>query len=231
MQQRQSKSVEAPAAPAAPAANIQQSPFGALSIPTTQAELRAIIATRNELSNQLTNVQSRHNELVNDLKDAPQEARAGFSDQLKVLTDRMVAIETELATTGWQVAHAPRDLLASQTIPQARSGGSSGMGSDDITAIAIVGTVFVLFPIALAFARLIWRRGMRKIETPRDIESGQRLKRMEHSVDAMAIEIERISEGQRFLTQLFARGERPGVLAPAYEPAETTAEREEKGQS
>jgi hypothetical protein len=51
-----------------------------------------------------------------------------------------------------------------------------------------------------------------------DVESTQRLKRMEHAVDAMAIEVERISEGQRFLTQIFARGEgRAEMLASSAE--------------
>ncbi|HXE59975.1 MAG TPA: hypothetical protein VN607_04690 [Gemmatimonadaceae bacterium] len=38
-------------------------------------------------------------------------------------------------------------------------------------------------------------------------EVGDRLSHLEQSVDAMAIEIERIGEGQRFLTQHLTRGE------------------------
>jgi hypothetical protein len=42
---------------------------------------------------------------------------------------------------------------------------------------------------------------------PRELSS--RLGSLEHSLDAMAVEVERIGEGQRFMTRLFAeRGER-----------------------
>jgi hypothetical protein len=47
-----------------------------------------------------------------------------------------------------------------------------------------------------------------------------RLDRLEQAVDAIAIEIERISEGQRFVTRVFA--ERPAA-APAQAPATPAA--------
>jgi len=48
--------------------------------------------------------------------------------------------------------------------------------------------------------------------------SDQRLERVEQAVEAVAIEIERISEGQRFVTKLLNERSRPlpgGVTAPA----------------
>jgi hypothetical protein len=226
MQGNQAKSVGSQGATtnqAAPAASAQNSPFGIIPIPSSASELRAIVATRNELSAQLSSVQSRHDQLVEDLKSAPQEARAGIIEHLKVLTDRMVVIETELATTGWQISHAPKDLLTSQTVQSSRPAG--GLGSGPITAISIVATIFVLCPMALAAARLMWRRGSLRMDNSRDVEAAQRLKRMEHAVDAMAIEVERISEGQRFLTQIFAREQRPSVLAPVYENPEAARDK------
>ena len=49
----------------------------------------------------------------------------------------------------------------------------------------------------------------RRIETssrarPLQAEDPERLKRIEQAVEAMAIEVERISEGQRFVTKLLA---------------------------
>ena len=35
-------------------------------------------------------------------------------------------------------------------------------------------------------------------------ESNQRLERLEHGMEAIAIEIERVSEGQRFVTRLLS---------------------------
>jgi hypothetical protein len=41
--------------------------------------------------------------------------------------------------------------------------------------------------------------------TPRDLVAlDDRLERIEHAIDAMAVEVERISEGQRFTTKLLA---------------------------
>jgi tetrahydromethanopterin S-methyltransferase subunit G len=44
-------------------------------------------------------------------------------------------------------------------------------------------------------------------------EMQQRLERIEQAVDAMAVEVERIAEGQRFVTRLLAEKgqERPGL--------------------
>jgi hypothetical protein len=47
----------------------------------------------------------------------------------------------------------------------------------------------------------------RKNELPSD--SAQRLERLEQGMDAIAIEIERVSEGQRFVTKLLAESRQP----------------------
>ena len=65
-------------------------------------------------------------------------------------------------------------------------------------------TVFAIivgFPIARAIARWIDRRG-REPRLPGDMTT--QLNQIAQSVDAMAIEVERISEGQRFTTKLLA---------------------------
>jgi hypothetical protein len=46
-------------------------------------------------------------------------------------------------------------------------------------------------------------------------EAMQRLDRIETAVDAIAIEVERVSEGQRFLTRLFTEGRDGGATAAA----------------
>jgi hypothetical protein len=78
----------------------------------------------------------------------------------------------------------------------------------------------VMMPMGIAYARRIWR-GVPKNTTPRlDEVIVPRLDRLEQAVDAIAIEIERISEGQRFVTRVFA--ERP-VSAPPQAPAAQAA--------
>jgi hypothetical protein len=63
---------------------------------------------------------------------------------------------------------------------------------------AMVAAIAVGAPLARAFARRMEREGGAKISP--DVTS--RLERIEQAVDAVAIEVERISEGQRFTTKL-----------------------------
>lgn len=82
-------------------------------------------------------------------------------------------------------------------------------------------TVFAIivgFPIARAFARWIDRRGQEP-RLPADIAT--QINQIAQSVDAMAIEVERISEGQRFTTRLLAdqQASRGGLPAGRVPPA------------
>ena len=68
--------------------------------------------------------------------------------------------------------------------------------------IVVLAAVAIFYPLMRAFARRL-EGGGRRAE-PIDSASAERLQRIEQAVDAMAIEIERISEGQRFTTKLLA---------------------------
>jgi hypothetical protein len=92
---------------------------------------------------------------------------------------------------------------------------------DNVLALSIVFTLFVLFPVAFAMARNIWKRGSRGPAPAKSAETDQRLERLEQGVDAIAIEIERVSEGQRFVTKLLSEAS----VTPRIEAAEKTAER------
>ena len=77
-----------------------------------------------------------------------------------------------------------------------------------IVAVVFITSGAVLFPLVRAWARRIEGRGA----APAAIPSGvaERLERIERAVESIAIEVERISEGQRFVTRVLAdRGEIP----------------------
>lgn len=189
----------------------------ASGIPRTTEDVRGIRARQSELNSQLRTYDARADALIEEMRAAPTEAREAIAQRLKVVTDRMVAIETELAQTGYQLSHAPPRLMSVTTVqnvaPRPR-----GLQSDQIAVLSGLAIVLVAAPLALGIARLLWKRAFVRRSPVHDVESTQRLKRMEHAVDAMAIEVERISEGQRFLTQIFARGEgRAEMLASSAE--------------
>ena len=67
----------------------------------------------------------------------------------------------------------------------------------------IVGGATVIFtPLARAYARRMEKEGTDHNRVSPDVTA--RLERMEHAIDSIAIEVERISEGQRFTTKLLA---------------------------
>lgn len=82
----------------------------------------------------------------------------------------------------------------------------------------ITGTIMVLgLPIVIVFARRMWTRDS-SAAAPSSPETDHRLERIENAIDAMAVEIERVSEGQRFVTKLLAdrQPERAGI-APSHQ--------------
>ncbi len=86
-----------------------------------------------------------------------------------------------------------------------------GLTDNELGAIFFVAAAMtiVLFPIARAFARWFDRRGT---TAPTSADTGKRLERIEQAIEAVAIEVERVSEGQRYNTKLMA--DMKGLPAP-----------------
>ena len=83
-----------------------------------------------------------------------------------------------------------------------------------VIIVALGCTVGLFSPLVRAYARRV-ETGKAPRHLPADVE--QRLHRMEQSIDAIAVEIERIAEGQRFTTRLLA--ERAGMPPAGMPPA------------
>jgi hypothetical protein len=73
------------------------------------------------------------------------------------------------------------------------------------------GGALLLFPFVIVLARQLWIRGMRRPAL--DPENSPRLQRIEEAVEAIALEVERIGEAQRFTTKLLAERQ-PDALGP-----------------
>ena len=86
------------------------------------------------------------------------------------------------------------------------------VSGEEIAITAIVFGVFGMigFPIARAFARRI--EGARALPAALPPDLAERLDRIERAVEAVALEVERISEGQRFVTKLLSERAEPGRL-------------------
>jgi len=101
--------------------------------------------------------------------------------------------------------------------------GAGGAGMPVLAAIdpgfqdvAIVSVVFgvlgmIGYPLARAFARRI--EAGRSAPSTLSPELSDRLDRIERAVESVALEVERISEGQRFVTKLLAGRDQAGIPA------------------
>jgi hypothetical protein len=110
-------------------------------------------------------------------------------------------MESDLASTGRQLSAVPPGLTSSTEFPV------RGDIPQNVMTIVGVFTVFVLFPLSVAASRFIWRRASRTTTTTTaqlSPQIDQRLERLEQGVEAIAIEIERVTEGQRFVTKLLS---------------------------
>jgi len=184
--------------------------------PLTARDIAAIKARREELSDQLMSATRRRSSLADQLKTTTNEtARSGLEQRMAVLDERIVQLETDIATTGRVLSSAPAGIAATTESDSY----SPGIGSGQVTAISIVFTVAVLGPMAIGAARMMWKRSNRPSLAPAFTETAQRIERLEQSVDAIAIEIERVSEGQRFVTKLLSEGQKlPALGAAKREP-------------
>lgn len=85
-----------------------------------------------------------------------------------------------------------------------------------LAGMIMIMTISIGIPLVIALARR-WDREA-KLAPKLSTEIATRLERIEQAVDAMALEVERISEGQRFTTRLLS--ERQQTRLPASRSAD-----------
>lgn len=203
-----------PQAPQAPATGIgvsvQGAPARELPLPITPREVEAVRERRSELSRQLTSAANRREELAEEFAATPVSdavVREGLAERIAVLDERIVKLEQDMAATGRQLTNAPSSALVPEDVPPWER-----MSTDQLTGISIVFTIFVLFPMVIALANIMWRR-MSTPRLKRDKAEVERMDRLEQAVDSIAIEVERIGEGQRFMTRLLTESNGMAALA------------------
>jgi hypothetical protein len=84
--------------------------------------------------------------------------------------------------------------------------------------VAIVGISSISYTVVSVAKAFSSRRATQK---PADALGDARLARLEHAVEAIALEIERISEGQRFTTKLLIEESRQKNNLPHALPSHT----------
>jgi hypothetical protein len=193
----------------------------------TKQDIANLRARRSELSDQLESATGRRRSLAEQIRRADGVNKAGLESRLATLDQRIVRLEGELDEVGQQLASPQAAQYVAQTKPPVNFGPPVRFSNVDPEPIIICFILFVLSPLALSISRLIWKRGSRMAtQAPgMRVESGERLERIEQGMDAIAIEVERVSEGQRFVTRLLSERNGLGLNAAqqAGEPARVPA--------
>jgi hypothetical protein len=89
--------------------------------------------------------------------------------------------------------------------------------NEDILAIGGFFFTVIVLVLGLPVVR-VWADRKRREPSKGELQTDSRLERMEVAIEAMAVEIERISEGQRFVTKLLAEREKSPAALPPAEP-------------
>lgn len=182
---------------------------------------QALRAQRRELGNQLSGLEGLRRDLSARLDDASLNGadRVGLEERLKEVDKRISDMDKQIAASDAQVsAAAAIPGAAIEPPPPPRTG-----PPEEVYFLSGIFIFAVLLPLSIAFAHRILRRGANIVAAlPREI--GERFTRLEQSVDSIAVEVERIGEGQRFITRLFTdEGSPRAVGAGAAEPVEVKA--------
>lgn len=200
----------APPAPAATAttqdagsniAVVLEAPAGA----TPAQVYQGLRAQRRELLNQVESLEDSRGELIGRLREGTvsDADRAGLDQRLAVVDQQLAAKQIALGDAEAKLAMAAS--IPGATIEPTRP--PETLNANDVAEMSAVIFTILAIPLVLAWARRIWRRSSVTINLPAELS--ERLTSLERSIDTVAVEVERIGEGQRFVTQLMADRARP----------------------
>ena len=162
-----------------------------------------------------------------------QEMRTGSTGLRMSAEAQLLQLDLDLASNKAELSIVQTELasrMAQRTLPQPRievppplpRGILDRIDPDALTAAFIVTVLAVLMPLSIGISRRLWRRAQAPAGPPYEDKIAPRLDRLEQAVDAIAIEMERVSEGQRFVARVLS--ERPAPAPPnAAEPLEAAS--------
>lgn len=186
---------------AAQAAQAAQIADAAVADATPSAEYlyEAARASRDELRQQLDALVSQRHSLLRELEDhqVAGPATTGMQERIVQLDGRIAQLDIQIASGDAAVAKAAAIPGAVVPKPELFRRGPP----DEVVFMVPVLMFFAFLPIVIAYSRRIWKRGSPVVQQlPSDL--GDRLARLEQMGETTALEVERIGEGQRFVTRL-----------------------------
>jgi exonuclease VII large subunit len=198
----------APSAPAPPA-----TPAAQIPVPTTRAELNGLVAKRSELESQLENLTERRQELYRQRQNMGRQEGQGHDNRMAVIDEQTTRIEREILELNTAIAEGMAKIpfeggpitgtsqqINRDLVREVRNGAEDAVATSMFASVAGLLALYVLWR---GFRRFIWKR--KPVPAPAAIsvpDQSPRLEQLQQSVDVIALEVERISEAQRFLAKV-----------------------------
>jgi hypothetical protein len=203
-----------------------------------EGELGALRGQRGELQSQMEQLSRRRNQLDEQRHVAPSgAARARLEAQIAELDARSARLDATLNGVNDRIssamgrlaelpAGADRVVRAPQiTIPDIQFGPGrrgpdmrevAGIMAAEAVALVLIGVVF-------------WRFGMKRMRDRFDrmfSAQTQQLTQLQQAMDVVGVEVERISEGQRYVTKVLTEGGAVGASLPSGRKEPVPAKRD-----
>ena len=190
------------------AANAAQATQAAITAPPAPAltgfermTFSQLKRVQSELQDQRQVIANRRGALADSYERTSGANKDGMGARLQIMDNNIVQLEANLAVVGRELATKAGSSSGSQSSDQQSN---VRWNDDDVAGMGFgvfLGTVLVTVLVMRRFAR---RRGatLNQHQQPNSVQSNQRLDRIEQAVDTIAVEIERVSENQRFMTRL-----------------------------
>jgi hypothetical protein len=191
------------------------------SLDLSKFTVRQLRQMLQELRSQRADYASRYSNLGDSYENASGANKAAMGDRLTTVGGIIVRYENEMARVGGAIV--------------ARGGGTTAepppgipgnyMSEDDAAGMAF-GFSFATLVLTLFFMRRYFRRkyagapALGRQQQPNLIASNERLERNEQAVDSIAIEVERVSENQRFMTRLMTETQLGDTIKDVRKSAE-----------
>jgi hypothetical protein len=195
-----------------------QVPAVASSPQDVSAQLGQLRATANELKLRVSDLDQRRSQLIENKSARRNEFvdRPALDKLIAGVQHDLTAAQIQLETTNAQIEElqTQRDMnrmFAFQGPPSTiatTAPPAPPIARDPVRDFVLsdgfgLASFLLLFPFAVAMARRVWMRSGARPRTV-DLENSPRLQRIEQAVEAIAVEVERIGEAQRFTTKLLS---------------------------
>ena len=205
---------------AAPVVLLPEGPVPLGGIPRDAIEIQGLRARREILRDQLERATNRRSELASQLREGVADgARAGIQQRLDLIDQRILQLEGDQALTERLLTSASPEVLA--LAGHTSTSQAPVVNEDD--AIIGASAAFGFGVLLTLFVGRVRRRFARRRGAGADAGSrvaaldNPHLERLTLAVDSIAEEVERIGEGQRFVTQLLATRRESPELTPGVE--------------